>query len=204
MLRSGGWGDADAHADAIDNVTQLLKLIHADDALISASAGAFRVKPEKRRRFDTVVEQGVVEVLEGHMTELDSSLAKCEALAEDIEAEALGLWAILDCARDKVAEVQKEIQEAKAAHQKASAHCDTMGVEAIDQTKIVQDATSRLKLQTEKIDSHAAVIGALDRLRKCEYDVGKSKVSTKVGSPTEKVSRDKDPMLEICSEPLGA
>merc|ERR1719235_1500478 len=76
MLRSGGWEDADGQEDAIDHVTKFLKDIRAEDALVAACADAFRVKPEKRRRFDKVVEEGVMEVVNKRIVELEDALRK--------------------------------------------------------------------------------------------------------------------------------
>merc|ERR1712107_465478 len=107
--------------------------MRADDALVAACAGTFRTKPEKRRRFDSVVEQGVVETVDKRIVELENTLAKTSAAAEDVEAEALGLWAILDCARDKVSEMQQEVQKVKADEEKASAHRALMDGEVGEQ-----------------------------------------------------------------------
>merc|ERR1719379_1641055 len=174
VLRSGGWEDADGQEDAIDHLTTYLKKMKAEDALVAACAGTFRTRPEKRRRFDSAVEQGVIEAVDKCIVELEAALEKTSAAAEDTEAEALGLWAILDCARDKVQEVQQEVQKSKADQEHASVHCASMDAEVKEQEKVIEKMNSHQKLQSEKIDAHTGVIEALERLRRYEYDVIKT------------------------------
>jgi hypothetical protein len=196
VLRSGGWEDADGQEDAIDHVTISLKKMKAEDALVAACAGAFRTRPEKRRRFDSVVEQGVVEAFDKYIVDLDAALEKTSAAAEDTEAEALGLWAILDCARDKVGEAAQEVQTATAAQEEASAYCDAMDAALNDQEKAIVDLSSNLKLQSNKIDAHVSVIDALDRLCRHEYDAT-------TADPVEIYSGSQAPLEEVIGEPIA-
>jgi len=72
----------------------------------------------------------------------DDALHKIVATTEDVQAEALGLWAIVDCARDKVGELEKEVKCAKDAQSEATAHSAEMVALVTEQEKTIDYISS--------------------------------------------------------------
>merc|ERR1712187_172003 len=101
----------------------------------------------------------------------------------DVEAEALGLWAILDCARDKVDEMEKECQDAKAAYEEASTQRDAIDVMVKEQETVLEELSEKKEVQLGKAQAHAGVIEALNRLQRYEYGADKVDDVTVEDSP---------------------
>merc|ERR1712072_863791 len=63
MLRDGGWGDAEDCEDSVSAVKEFLEGVSAEKTLVVAFPEALRLRPEQRRPFDKMIEQGVIDVV---------------------------------------------------------------------------------------------------------------------------------------------
>jgi len=94
MLRDGGWGDAEDCEDYVSAVRDFLEGVSAEKTLIAAFPPALRLRPEQRRPFDKMIEQGVIDVVTAELKKLEGIVASGADHEEHVTAEALGLWAI--------------------------------------------------------------------------------------------------------------
>merc|ERR1712046_217367 len=94
-----------------------------------------------------------------------------------------------------VREAEKDVESAKVAQAEAVALYAAMNANVSEQEARIQDLTSIQKLHSDKLSSGAEGLDALERLRRCEYDVAKAEeplkeveilVETKV-APLEEV-----------------
>merc|ERR1712232_707252 len=112
MLRNGGWGDAEDCEDSISTVKDFLQGVYAETTLIAAFPAALRLRPEERRPFDKVIEQGAIDVVTSELKRLEEIVATGAGEEEHVSAEALGLWAISDLANTAASGTERELGDA--------------------------------------------------------------------------------------------
>mmetsp|Transcript_42754 Transcript_42754/g.118045 ORF Transcript_42754/g.118045 Transcript_42754/m.118045 type:complete len:368 (+) Transcript_42754:98-1201(+) len=169
MLCSGGWEDSDAQKEAVETVVQLIKEIGAEDTLVVAMPAVFKVKPEARQPFDKFVEQAVVELVARHLEKLEAEIAVDTELAEQLSAEALGLWAIADVARDAVGVAEEALASSKGVLVEITdqrIHSETI---LTQHDKEVSELLTSQVLDEQRVSKFAAAIEAATRLQVDDY-----------------------------------
>eukprot|EP00928_Gymnodinium_smaydae_P092355 TRINITY_DN7620_c0_g1_i1.p1 TRINITY_DN7620_c0_g1~~TRINITY_DN7620_c0_g1_i1.p1 ORF type:complete len:399 (-),score=127.43 TRINITY_DN7620_c0_g1_i1:141-1238(-) len=114
VLVAGGWEDEEMRTDVLAAVEELLKRAGAEPTLLAAIQGTFRRKPEARGKFDQVVVSTVEAAVAARVAALQSALDSTAASSEEVNAEALGLWAISDLAKEAAEAAKKAVAEAKS------------------------------------------------------------------------------------------
>jgi len=87
----------------------------AESCLIAAVPSAMGLKPEDRTDFDRVTVEMVSELLVARISILSGQIAENTETVQEVNAEALGAWAIYDTCRDGVTAAIKELNMAQAA-----------------------------------------------------------------------------------------
>jgi hypothetical protein len=171
MLLDGGWDDAETCESTISGVSSFLKNIPAENALVAGLPSAFLLRPEQRRPFDKIIEQGVVDVITSEIQKRQEAVDAGAADEEDVKAEALGLWAIFEEEKAKAVETELNLATAEAQLLEATEkHTATLQAvkaqsEAVGCREVEED------LLEKKMIKLAAARDALERMRKVTRDV---------------------------------
>jgi hypothetical protein len=175
MLRDGGWGDAETCEDCISAVKEFLEGFSAENTLIAAFPGALRMHPEQRRPFDKMIEQSVIDVVTAELKRLEEEVNGGIAEEQHVNAEALGLWAILDQARAAAADTERELEEASNCLKEASS--SSLGAHAAvkSQNDFVAQRTVEEETCHKRIVSFDNALVSLERLRAISSESTESK-----------------------------
>lgn len=171
MLRSGGWEDAEIREASVAAVIELLTKIKAEDVLVAAAPAALGAKPDARGAFDKAVEQGVSDAVAGHVAKIEETLAKGERELEEANAEALGLWAIHEEAKDLVSAAEAELASANEAAKEAEANTKAVEKEMNAKEQAIGNSLEEQTLHEKKLAETDAGVEALERLRVGNYVV---------------------------------
>lgn len=169
LLRSGEL--ADERDESIDNLRTFLQKIKVEDTLIAAMPGVYRVKPESRRAFDQFADQAIEKAAADHLAKLNEVLEKETREAEEVKVEALGLWAIVDVAKDSVSSAEAEMASATKAHESTQRARTRAEASVVEQERLCKSLGSENQSQLEKLALHEGAFEALERLRKGDYAV---------------------------------
>mmetsp|Transcript_2670 Transcript_2670/g.8281 ORF Transcript_2670/g.8281 Transcript_2670/m.8281 type:complete len:375 (+) Transcript_2670:77-1201(+) len=128
-------------------VMDCLSLVCAEQALMAAAPHALAAKPSERRQFDNTTLQEIARVLGQTSTKVEEELAAGAEGEADAEAEALGAWAILDIARERLGEAkfalnqtQRAIKAAESAEEAAKTNVESCRA-AVSATLVQQTLT---------------------------------------------------------------
>jgi len=202
MLLDGGWADDEMKMDALAAVQQHLESIQAENVLQAAAPGALSLRPEARRAFDKVTTDSLVETFQSHAASLDAKLKEGDATEKEAWAEGLGLWALLDVARDKELAARKAKLEAKVALQEATkAHQDAIG-EVAEQDTALNRFLAEQTSWGSKAKEVAEAQAAMERL--IAYD-GEADVemAEEPAAQEAEVAEKTSPMPAATGNPLG-
>jgi len=169
MLLTGGWEDDEAYEEALGTVTELLKSLDAELALLNALPGAFKLKPDARHHFDKIIEDAAVQMINAQVAKLDKELAVMAPEVEDISAEALGLWAIHSQAEESVQQLQCEKSAAEEAWKAASARHAEAEENMVGQHHILELLEAKVASRTTELQQLEESVCALERLHMGRY-----------------------------------
>jgi hypothetical protein len=165
MLRDGGWGDAEACEDAISAVKEFLEGLSAENALIAALPSALCLRPAERRPFDEVIVQGVIDGVTAELEKQKEIVATGIEEEEHVNAEALGLWAILDLAEAAASVTEAELAEALEVLKKAISKHSSAQEAVSTQSGVVAQREVDQEITQNTITKFDIALDALERLR---------------------------------------
>jgi len=175
MLISGEW-DKETFEEDVGSVMKLLSNCEVEDCLLAGAAAAFAVKPDARGPFDKVIVDGVQAAVSKKLEELSESAARRVEEATEQQAEALGLWAMLeeaqeaaDAAKAEKSQAEKHLKETSKAARDAEKAINTQE-EHVLFCEVEQDA------QAKKIVDISNAVEALERLKAGDYVVPEPEV----------------------------
>lgn len=145
MLLDGGWEDDEMKTDSVEAVREYLVAIGVDTVLITAAPHALAITPERRAPFDKVTVEHIVEVLQEEKNKIEANVAKVAPDVELARAEALGVWAILDIAREKELQVLSDKHDADVAH-KSSMQASEDARQVVDWVAAVRKLIAKQQL----------------------------------------------------------
>eukprot|EP00927_Polykrikos_kofoidii_P044089 TRINITY_DN38152_c0_g1_i1.p1 TRINITY_DN38152_c0_g1~~TRINITY_DN38152_c0_g1_i1.p1 ORF type:complete len:316 (-),score=81.50 TRINITY_DN38152_c0_g1_i1:516-1463(-) len=119
MLRARSFRDVESFDDAIEAVCEFLTEVHAEDALVAAVPGAFA---SASGPYSRLVEQGAFEVVTAHLADSEANLVASSVEFIELEAEALGLWAIQEVSRETLRGVEALLARAESLLADAKEH----------------------------------------------------------------------------------
>mmetsp|Transcript_56201 Transcript_56201/g.171172 ORF Transcript_56201/g.171172 Transcript_56201/m.171172 type:complete len:356 (-) Transcript_56201:231-1298(-) len=108
-------GAAALGADASESIAEFLTAQRAEKPLVVAVPSAFGLAPDARSQFDNLVVDSAKKVLQDSLAEAQVAVDAGTQAARNAEAELLGAWAVLDCARDRASAADTALSAAKAA-----------------------------------------------------------------------------------------
>jgi hypothetical protein len=165
MLRDGGWGDAEACEDAVAAVTEFLQGLSAENTLVAALPQALRLRPDARGPFDKVIVQGVIDVVTSELEKQKEVVAVGIEEEEHVNAEALGLWAILDLAESAASGTEAELAEASEALKEAVNKHSSAQEAVLTQSGVIAQRELDLELSQNTLTKFDIALDALERLR---------------------------------------
>eukprot|EP00928_Gymnodinium_smaydae_P080865 TRINITY_DN64481_c0_g1_i1.p1 TRINITY_DN64481_c0_g1~~TRINITY_DN64481_c0_g1_i1.p1 ORF type:complete len:446 (-),score=117.26 TRINITY_DN64481_c0_g1_i1:300-1451(-) len=200
LLTSGGWDDDETRDTVMEAVSGLLERAGAEPTLLAAMQGTYAQKPEKRRRFDKVVEESVADITEKRVVALKSALEAASQSAEDADAEALGLWAIADLAKEAASRLKGQAAQASFDLDEAKGqHAETK--EALARLQSAFSALESEKKASEaKATEIAGALECLERLTSAEYSTNEE-VSEKATADVEMEVAQADGTADIIQAP---
>jgi len=157
-------GAAALGADASESIASFLTAQRAEKPLVVAVPTAFGLAPDARSQFDKLVVDSAKKVLHDSLAETQAAVDAGAEAAKNAEAELLGAWAVLDCARDRVAAADTALSAAKAALVEAQSaqKAEEAGVAAA--TERLQTALAEHALAESKPSDITIAQQALERL----------------------------------------
>eukprot|EP00928_Gymnodinium_smaydae_P022018 TRINITY_DN18625_c0_g1_i3.p1 TRINITY_DN18625_c0_g1~~TRINITY_DN18625_c0_g1_i3.p1 ORF type:complete len:386 (-),score=111.79 TRINITY_DN18625_c0_g1_i3:371-1528(-) len=165
LLVEGGWEDEETRADVLAAVEDLLKRAGAEPTLLAAMHGTFRRKPAERGKFDQVVVSSGESAVAARVTALQKALDTSAITSEDANAEALGLWAIADLAKEAADKAKQAVSEAKASLGQAKRKRTEANSELQAMQQISQVASTEHNESEAKARRLSDALTALERLR---------------------------------------
>jgi len=157
-------GAAALGADASARLADFLAAQRAEKPLVVAVPSAFGLAPDARSQFDGLVVDSATKVLRDALAEAQAAVDAGAQAARNAEAELLGAWAVLDCARDRAAAAESALSAAKAALAEAqSAHkAEAAGITAASER--LQTALAEHVLAERRPSDITSAQQALERL----------------------------------------
>lgn len=171
LLRKGEWDESEAREESIDTLRKFLKEIKVEDALIASMPGVYHLKPGDRRAFDQVVEQAIEKATADHVAKLNELFEKEAGEAEEVKVEALGLWAMLDVAKDSVSAAEEEVASATASHCQVLSVRTEAEAAVVEQERLCKSLAADHQSQSDKLNLHVGAFEAVERLRNGDYAV---------------------------------
>jgi len=156
---AAAWG-----VDGAENITTFLTTMRAEKPLVAALPAALVLAPDARSQFDTLVVDSAKAVLQGSLTEAQAAVDAGAEAAKNAEAERLGAWAVLDCARERAASADAALSAAKAMLADAQSAQAAKGAEVVAAADRLQVALVQQALAEGKPSDIANAQQALERL----------------------------------------
>jgi len=204
MLRDGGWGDAEDCEDYVSAVKDFLEGVSAEKTLVAAFPSALRLRPEQRRPFDKIIEQGVIDVVTSELKKLEGIVASGVEHEEHVSAEALGLWAILDLSKSSASSTELELAEACEGLKDAS-HKHLSAQEAVKtQSEVVAQRECDEEIQQKKIINFDNALETLERLRNVANNPADGKDDVTMTEAAAAPDAGDVQMVVITEEPCAA
>jgi len=150
--------------DASESIAAFLTAQRAEQPLVEAVPAAFGVAPDARSSFDNLVVDSANKVLHDSFAKAQAAVAAGAEAAQHAEAELLGAWAVLDCARDRASAADAALSAAKAALVEAQGARKAEGAGVAAAAEKLQTALAEQVLAEGKPLDVASARQALERL----------------------------------------
>mmetsp|Transcript_103652 Transcript_103652/g.200851 ORF Transcript_103652/g.200851 Transcript_103652/m.200851 type:complete len:366 (+) Transcript_103652:47-1144(+) len=124
---------------SITSLEVFLKQIHAEPTLIAAAVRALVVKPDSRREFDVLTISCVKQALETQLNKVNAMIDDHQFKHRSVTAEQLGLWALLDQEKARVAAARASLVDVEISLMTAQELCNN----AEKEVKAKSDAASQ-------------------------------------------------------------
>jgi len=164
MLVDGGWGDDEVRDACIDGVCNYLKGHGGDPVLMAALPPALSAQPAKRGAFDIMAVEEASKTISEKVSILSEQLAKGTETFEDVQAEYLGAWAILDVARDKENAAGKKRDQAEAELGDVVVNKKVAVSKVQEQAAALSNVLSEAALLEAKVQQLDLALGAIGKL----------------------------------------
>jgi len=103
LLLAGKCEEEEPIAAAVKAVDTFLRRVETEPALVAAAVRALEVKPDSRRDFDALTISCVKQTLETQLNKVNTLIDDHQPKYRSVAAEQLGLWALLDEEKGRVA-----------------------------------------------------------------------------------------------------
>jgi len=147
MLANGEWNDPDFRDTSINAICDYLKSIGTDPALRASFPKALSNKPAERGCFDKMAVDEAVRVLDEKAQAVAQKLAAGQVEFDEVNAEALGAWAIWEEAKDRESSAATEVTTAMTAAKKAA-----------NETKMAQSKVRNLEKERSELLAQRALL----------------------------------------------
>lgn len=158
------WESGKSEKPPTAKVVAFLEEAKVEKALLAAAPSALAVRPAERKAFDNVAMEEISKIIEHSGADLDEKLAAGEPEERQALAEALGAWAILDVARDRVKEAKAALTAARRTLRDAEA-TEATALDAETTRREAQgEALAQQSQAAEKIKELDEAVAALERV----------------------------------------
>lgn len=134
-----------------EDLVEFLEDIKADPVLIAALPSMLAKEPAERAGFDLAVLANVKELLGNQVATLDADIQGESARQADAHGEAMGAFAVLDLARDKVKEVAARLKDAQSTVDGCREQVD----QANDEVEKEETTVAKGLVEFSKVEEHA-------------------------------------------------
>jgi len=202
MLLDGGWEDDEVRDACIDAVCSYLKSEGADGVLLAALPKAFGCRPTECGSFDKIAVDEAVRTIADKVAACASQLAEGNERFEDVKAEYLGAWAILDLAREQVQEAGEVRDNADSELQRATVDKKLAQSKVLDQDETLNTLLSESTLFSAKVQQLDAALSSLAQLEAGEEVEQESKENVAMAVDFE--GKDKTMAIDQVQLPIQA
>jgi len=173
MLLDGGWEEEEVRDMCIDGVCGYLQAEGADVVLLAALPKALLLRPAECGAFDKIAVDEACRLISEKVAACTAQLANSAERFDDVNAEHLGAWAILDLAREKVQAVTEVQSNADASLKSATVDKKLALSKVMDQDATVNTILSEATLAEAKVQQLDLALVALTQLETGEELVDK-------------------------------
>lgn len=154
----------------VDAVQQYLRKLGAEPALVAAAMGALRCKPESRQAFDKLTASSLEEVLRAEASRIDVLLMQHQPEQEQVSAEQVGLWALLDRESQREQAASLALADAELSKKLAAAARDgTLADISVKEAEVSQRLCEQV-LAEERVKELGHALEAVERLVAFSYE----------------------------------
>lgn len=176
-------GAAALSVEAAESIATFLTAKRAEKTLVAAVPAALALVPDARSQFDNLVVDSAKTALHDALVEAQAALDAGAEAAKYAEAESLGAWAVLDCARDRATAADATLSAAKAALVDAQSVQEAKVAAVAAATERLQVALVEQTLAEDKPSGITKAQQALERLVQGEAVVDQASAAQTVSTP---------------------
>lgn len=172
MLLEGGWQDGDVEAKdiVVQAVQDHLKSGNAEAALVAAVQGAFQSRPADRGPFDKITIESLQEVFDLEKQESARKLTEIGPEYENITAEDLGVFAILEVTKDQQRDADHERNKARQHLSSCSKSAQEAFVAKEERERLLNTQLCEREIRQNRVREIKLALEAIDKLASGEQD----------------------------------
>ena len=162
-LLNGSWTSTEERKEKLATLKEYLQEIGTEKTLVAAADGLM-TKPEVRGDFDKMAIDSITEELRAKLKQVEEKLAERAPAERAVQAELLGLAALVDICQQKATAAEEQHKQVEVAVKGYTAEMKTCKQQLAKHSKELQGLTKKMETVENKAKTLEEASAALNRL----------------------------------------
>jgi len=198
-LLNGSWKSEKDQSEKLETLKEYLQEIGTEKTLVAAADGLI-TKPEVRGDFDKMAIDCITEELSEKLKKLEETMSDRAPAEREVQAEVLGLEALLDICQEKAASAEEQHKQAEVMIKGFKTEIKTCKQQVTKYIKELETMTAKMSAEEDKANTLQEASVAVDRL----VEFAKAAVEKAAAEKAEKEAAEKAAAEKAAAEKAEA